>query len=479
MNSLYDKYYLNEKNILEIIQEGIIVFDTSALLDIYFYSEESQEQIFNTALCGLKGRLWIPAQCYFEFLKNKDKVIEKPSKLYESLLESSSKDKGYVPRIMSASKELGREELAEIKGLLKTLKETTSKTDKHPYLNQEVFSSLEQTIVELEEHIKIFSEKTSRFEEEIAKDINKKIGELKVETDDIQQFIECNFEIGDELSFETMLEICEEGRKRYMEKIPPGYEDEKNKKGMQKYGDLFVWKEILYMAMDKKKDVFLITNDVKEDWWDKEQNAPCFELLKEFHSATGKNFWSSSMRDFLYCINKIQGQSNQIPQRIIEEVDDVTKQMFEESLKIEIDNLYSGILKRWIDNESEYILGNRIDISSEWRVFGDCHLYEAINYRGDECLVMMNIVNKRNYANILYALMNLLEIKKYFVKLGKEYKYHQVVVAKSREDAEQIKNQIRTHKKLSHIFYGDDIENDLVYVNDGNLVYVDSNHPMG
>ena len=34
MNSLYDKYYLNEKNILHIIQEGIIVFDTSAPVDL-------------------------------------------------------------------------------------------------------------------------------------------------------------------------------------------------------------------------------------------------------------------------------------------------------------------------------------------------------------------------------------------------------------------------------------------------------------
>ena len=120
-----------------------------------------------------------------------------------------------------------------------------------------------------------------------------------------------------------------------------------------------------------------------------------------------------------------------------------------------------------------------MDISQEWRVYGDCHLYEAINYRGDECLVMMNIVNKRNYANIFHALMNLLEIKKYFEKLGKEYKYRQVVVAKSREGAEYIENQIRVHKKLSRIFYNNDIENDLVYVNDGELVYIDSNHAMG
>ena len=476
---LYKKYYLEENDILDIINEGMVVFDTSALLDIYYYSDESQEQILNNALSGMKGRLWIPAQCYFEFLKNKGNVVGKPRKSYEVLLYCDSSDKGYVSRIVSLAKEFGKTEIADLKGLLKTLKETTTKKEKHPYLDQDLFESFEQSIAELEEHVSAFMEATSQFEDNVRKAINEKIEELKIETDDVLQFIEFNFEIGNELSFERMLEICEEGRKRYIEKIPPGYEDEKKKSGIQKYGDLFVWKEILQMAEDRKKDVILVTNDVKVDWWDKEQKAPCFELLKEFHSKTGKRFWSCSMKDFLFKLNECNDNTNKISEEIIEEVDGVTKQMFEDSLKLEIDNLFTGVLKNWIDRESEFILGKRQSIISEWRVFGNCYLYDAINYLGDRALILMNVIEKVNYASVYHAFNNMLEIKRYFDKFGKEFKYRQVVVAKSHHCAEQISYQLHSNVKLAKIFENGDIENDLVYLDDGILIYLDSNHPMG
>lgn len=408
---LYKKYYLEEKDILEILNEGMVVFDTSALLDMYYYSMESKEQIFQNALSGMKNRLWIPAQCYFEFLKNKGNVVRKPQKSYEALLDSANKDMGYVPRIVSIAKEFGKTDIADLKGLLKTLKETTTKKEKHPYLNQDIFKPLEQSILELERNINIFMKSAIQFDEVVRKEIDEQIEALKNETDDVLQFIQGNFEIGNELSFDRMLDICEEGQKRYIEKIPPGYEDEKKKAGMQKYGDLFVWKEILQMAEKRSKDVLLITNDVKTDWWDKEQNAPCFELLKEFRWRVGKRFWSCSMKDFLYRLNERNESANKIPNKTIEEVDDVTRQMVKESLQLEIDNLFTGLLKYWLDSESDFILGERQSIMEEWRVFGQCYLYQAINYRGDKALILMNVINKTNYANVYHAYNNMLKIK--------------------------------------------------------------------
>ena len=67
---LFKKYYLDQEAVVNIINEGMIVFDTSALLDFYYYSNEVQQQLFQNTFTELKGRLWIPAQCYFEFLKN-------------------------------------------------------------------------------------------------------------------------------------------------------------------------------------------------------------------------------------------------------------------------------------------------------------------------------------------------------------------------------------------------------------------------
>ena len=36
MVDLYKKYYLDSETIKEILQNGIVVFDTSALLDLYY-----------------------------------------------------------------------------------------------------------------------------------------------------------------------------------------------------------------------------------------------------------------------------------------------------------------------------------------------------------------------------------------------------------------------------------------------------------
>lgn len=477
--NLYKKYYLEQKGIVNIINKGIIVFDTSALLDFYYYSDDVQQQLFQNSFKGLKGRLWIPAQCYFEFLKNKGKVSGKPRNSYKMLLERTNSDGGYVPKITSIAKNVGKDDMIDLKGQLKTLKEITLKKDKHPYLDQELFVSFDQAISDLETNLTTFSEAASQFEECIIKKIDEKINELKDEADDVQQFIDTNYEIGEELTYEMMSKICDEGRVRYSEKIPPGYEDGKDKTGMQKYGDLFAWKEILCMAGDRKKDVLLISHDTKVDWWDKNQEAPCFELLKEFNSVTGKRFWSCNMNKFLHLLNESGNVENQISEKIIDEVNDATKQMIEDSLKMEIDSLHKGVLLRWLDDETDYMLGDRHDIISEWRVFGKCYLYDAINYRGDETLVLMNIVEKTNYANVYHAINNLLEIKRYYDKFGRDYRYRQVIVAKSRITAEKIAKQIEEHTKLVKIFRNENIENDLVYLDDGQLIYMSSNHPMG
>ena len=231
------------------------------------------------------------------------------------------------------------------------------------------------------------------------------------------------------------------------------------------------------MAKKQKKDVILISNDVKPDWWDKEQNAPCYELLKEFNSYTTKRFWCCSMKKFLYLMNQQIKDENKISEKIIDEVEDISKQIFEDSLINEIDNLYRGVLQYWLDNE--YILKDRHEIYSEWRVFGKCYLFDASDYQGDDSLVLMNIIDKTNYSNVFHAINNMIEIKKYYDKFGRDYKFRQVVVAKSYDTAEQILQQIKTNKKLTRIFDNSSIENDLVFLDDGNLIYLYSNHPMG
>jgi hypothetical protein len=73
------------------------------------------------------------------------------------------------------------------------------------------------------------------------------------------------------------------GGGRYEGRIPPGHQDRNKsskqveevidgekftvKTGSNKWGDLFLWKEVLTLARAAKaKSVILLTNDVKNDW---------------------------------------------------------------------------------------------------------------------------------------------------------------------------------------------------------------------
>ena len=96
----------------------------------------------------------------------------------------------------------------------------------------------------------------------------------------------------------------EEGEWRYKQELPPGYMDFTEKQGIQKYGDLIIWKEILNKAKKDNCSVIFITNDVKQDWYeahDKRQNPICprHELILEFMTMTGKDIWFYTLDQFV------------------------------------------------------------------------------------------------------------------------------------------------------------------------------------
>ena len=96
--------------------------------------------------------------------------------------------------------------------------------------------------------------------------------------------------------------LCEEGEKRYNNKLPPGYKDDKGKKnGLNKYSDFIWWKEVIRYAKKNKCDVFLVTNDIKEDWWSKDDKGNSilrFELVSEFEK-TGQKLYGFTSESFL------------------------------------------------------------------------------------------------------------------------------------------------------------------------------------
>ena len=234
--NLFEHYYLTKDRILDILKnDGIIVFDTSALLDLYYYSEDSRNRIFKNVFPYFENRLWLPAQVYFEFLKNKDTVAAKPEKTYMALLDKDNRDMGYVPKLVSTLTKFEKD-TKELKGILTTLKETTIREDKHPFLEQEIFESIDQAVDILKQQMEAFSAKVEAFQIDITQRINDKILDLSSQGDEIQDQIDEKFKIGEELTYEQMTQISVDGRRRYEEKIPPGYMDQEDKTGGKSAG---------------------------------------------------------------------------------------------------------------------------------------------------------------------------------------------------------------------------------------------------
>ena len=110
-----------------------------------------------------------------------------------------------------------------------------------------------------------------------------------------------NGRVGEKLHKDELLKLYEDGKQRYAEKIPPGYED-KCKEGNKQYGDLIVWKQIIYYAKHNKCHIIFISSDTKEDWYLKEGVQlimPHPLLLQEFAKETEKHILIYSLELFL------------------------------------------------------------------------------------------------------------------------------------------------------------------------------------
>lgn len=242
-------------------KDSIFVVDANVLLNLYRYSKATRTEL-QEALNEVKDRIYIPNQAAHEFLRNRLSVTSDQSKEYTSAIKS-------------------------IRDLVKKI----SSKDRHPFIKDDTLNDLanlsDKVIESLEEQQKLLLDKLSN--------------------DEILEFIENIFEgkTGDPYSPEKLDEITELGVVRYENKTPPGFKD-LNKDSvtdpLRKYGDLIVWLQTIDYAKEHSKSVVFITDDKKEDWWLEQSGrtiSPRPELIEEFQSKTGQQFWMYSVGKFI------------------------------------------------------------------------------------------------------------------------------------------------------------------------------------
>jgi len=292
MKKIFPGYYRKtDEDIKKIWDSGIILFDTNVLLNLYRYSDSTRETLLDL-ISKFSKQIYLPHQAALEYNRNRYEVIAEQEKAYKEFLE----------KISQIQKDL-------------------QSSSKPPFLTSKVDNDLN----------KVFAEVSS----EVQNSIKKYCEYLK--QDPIYDRISYLFDkkITDSYNNEKLKEIYKEGEERYKMKIPPGFEDEKTKGDNRKFGDLVLWKQVVDIAKKLKKDVILITDERKLDWWWKIKDGRNmgarqelvdemkFEANVEFHMYSSERFLSYGQ---LFLKEQINNQAlNEISAMKKAEIDEIRR----------------------------------------------------------------------------------------------------------------------------------------------------------
>ncbi len=255
MKSAYPEYSRPTADQINTIWgTGVVVLDANVLLNVFRFSEKSAKEILEVVE-SFGERVWLPHQAGAEFYKNMPGVISAFSEPYDTLKKAVDTAIG---SFTGASGKLP----ASHRG--------------HP--------------VEIRKYNKMINDLGVAIKDVIEKDAAG--AARKQHNEDALLRIETFFEgkTGDRLDPMKVLELAEI---RYPAKVPPGFKD------APRIGDLTVWFEIMAHATKEGKPILLVTDDDKEDWWDKHSSLLRPELIRELRAASGQIIIGYSNEDFL------------------------------------------------------------------------------------------------------------------------------------------------------------------------------------
>lgn len=252
----------NQQEFDELWNTALIVPDSNILLHILRYGEGTRKQVLDI-LRAFNARVWIPHQVGFEFL-NRWRDVDAGNRAAYDGLKKELKAKG--TDLAAKFRKFGRhqiidpeKEIQKIDTFIESLCEDLDEAaGKHPTIHEA------QSLVE-----------------EIADIINDSIGPPGTD--------------------EQAQRWAKEAEKRYAKRTPPGYMDVR-KNGDEKYGDFFLWEQMIAHAKETSLPVIFVSDDRKEDWvhsYKGEDIGPRPELVNEFFSRTGQRFYSYSFKSFL------------------------------------------------------------------------------------------------------------------------------------------------------------------------------------
>ena len=289
-SKFFEQYPMTEEDVKTILENGIIVFDTNVLLNLYFYTSKTKNKMIGV-MEKYRDRLWMPYQVGWEYFNNRENKIE-------TLHESCDKIKAKVKESKDAFKKL-----------------LDDNFKRHPYIVREkLIEKFNKGLEAVEKELENLKSKDPDYQ---SKDtVWEKLTELY------------DGRVGNDYALDILEKIYAEGENRFALEVPPGYSDIKDKKDRgprHLYGDLIIWKMVIEHAKYKKENVVFVTEEKKPDWYDKKKKMPRKDLMCEFHKESGgKKVLICDQEGFLRLVEKYLGVV--MDDVAIEEIKDVAKE---------------------------------------------------------------------------------------------------------------------------------------------------------
>tara|TARA_R110002111_G_scaffold100976_6_gene156490 strand:- start:50030 stop:51220 length:1191 start_codon:yes stop_codon:yes gene_type:complete len=269
MKSLFPGYFADDEDeIKSLWKDCLFVFDANVLINLYKYSDAATGE-FLQVLENQKQRIWLANRVAEEFLTNRVKVLVEQSNEYTKALKDISK-----------------------------LQESFDNKRMHPHVS-------EKMKLQMKEFFGLLNDELIE---------SKRIQKKRLKNDHIKNKLSMLLEgrVGHPFLKDDLIKIFEEGEARYLENIPPGYEDAhkaNSKEGVPSfsdkcriYGDYIIWLQILREARSCDKNIIFVTDDAKKDWWeqyDRTTVGPRPELIEEFFNETNKHFYMYKSDQFM------------------------------------------------------------------------------------------------------------------------------------------------------------------------------------
>lgn len=268
-------------------QDCVIVFDTNVLLNLYRYNEGARDELIGM-MKSFQDRLWMPYQVGLEFLLNRENVIFWLHKGFDDL----------------------RAQVDECKKDF--FKFFDDKYAKHQHIKRADLEKL------FDKQLKPIKNRLDKWEKAVPD-----YSTNDVVKDEILALYDNR--VGEDYNSDELLDIYAKGKLRYENSIPPGYKDANKKNGGARhvYGDLILWLQIIDYAKFYHKNVIFVGDDLKDDWWEKENgklNQPRKELLKEFRDKTDAEIVFHTTKGF------IKASKQKLKDKTIKEVDRVREE---------------------------------------------------------------------------------------------------------------------------------------------------------